>query len=148
MELEAKIKEDLKAALKGADTETRDVLRSLSSDIKNEFIKTRSELEDKQVLAIIRRNIKARKDAMEQFAQGGRQDLVAKEQAELTILEKYMPALMSEQEIEAIVNAVIAKMDEAEAKNFGSVMKEVMNQTEGRADGSLVSQMVKKALIG
>ena len=146
MELEDKIKEDLKEAMKKGDSETRDVLRSLTSDIKNEFIKTRKELEEKDVLNVIRRNIKSRKDSIEQFLAGGREDLAEKEKAELVILERYQPAQMSEDEIRSAVKSAVARLDEKDAKNFGIVMKETMKDTEGKADGALVSKIVKETL--
>jgi uncharacterized protein YqeY len=148
MKLEEQIKEDLKDAIKSGDGEKRDVLRFLSSDIKNEVIKTRKELEDKDVLAVVRKNIKSRKDSIEQFTKGGRADLAEREQAELSILEKYMPEQMSEEEVEVIVKKTVEKMDAEQAKNFGLVMKEIMKETDGRADGAVVSAVVKKTLIG
>jgi len=148
MELEEKIKSDLKEALRAGDGATRDVLRFLSSDIKNEAIRVRKDLEDKEVLAVIRKNIKSRKDSVEQFMAGGRADLAEKERAEIEILEKYMPTMMTEQEVEAVVKDVIGKMDAEAAKNFGMVMKEVVKAVDGRADGGMVSQLVKKTLIG
>ena len=148
MQLEDQIKEDLKNAIKSGDSATRDVLRFLTSDLKNEAIKTREVLGDKDVLNILKKNIKSRKDSIEQFVNGGREDLAAKEKAELSLLEKYMPAMMSEEEVARIVGETIANMDADAAKNFGNVMKEAMKATDGKADGSLVSQTVKKALIG
>ena len=148
MKLEEQIKTDLKEAMKSGDAQTRDVLRMLTSEIKNEAIKAQRELDDQAVLAVVRRSIKGRKDAMEQFIAGGRADLAEKEKSELPILEKYMPDMMSEAEIEAAVKDVLVGMDDAAKKNFGLVMKEVMNRTAGRADGSQVSAVVKKTLIG
>jgi len=148
MKLEEKIKEDLKEAIKTGDNARRDVLRFLSSDIKNEFIKLRKELDDKDVLAVVRKNIKSRKDSIEQYTSGGRADLAEKEQAELNILENYMPQQMSEAEIEKVVADVVTNMNESDRKNFGLVMKEAMKATDGRADGGLVSKIVKKTLVG
>lgn len=150
MELEEQIQEDLKDAIRNGDSARRDVLRFLSSDIKNEMIRIRGEreMEDKDVLAVIKKNIKSRKDSIEQFTRGGRADLATSELAEIAILEKYMPEEMSEVEIEAVVRRTLETMDAADAKNFGLVMKEVMKGTDGRADGALVSKIVKKTLIG
>lgn len=148
MELENKIKEDLKEAIKKGDTTVRDVLRMLTSDIKNETIKIQKELDDRDVLAVVRRNIKSRKDSIEQFSKGGREDLAEGEKAELAVLEKYQPQQMSEDEIRFAVEAVVARMEGDNAKNFGLVMKEAMKDVEGRADGTLVSKIVKEALIG
>lgn len=148
MELESKIKEDLKEAMKKGDNATRDVLRMLTSDIKNETMKVRKELDDKEVLGVVRKNIKSRKDSIEQFVKGGREDLAAQERAELPILEKYQPEQMSEEEIRVSVKKALANLDEKDAKNFGLVMKEAMKDIEGRADGALVSKIVKETLIG
>jgi uncharacterized protein YqeY len=148
MQLEEQIKNDLKDAIKSGESATRDVLRLLTSDMKNEAIKTRLELEDKDVLAVLKKNIKSRKDSIEQFIAGGRADLADKERAELSIIEKYMPPEMGAEEVEKIVKDTITKMDAASTTNFGSVMKAVMKAVDGRADGSVVSQTVKKALIG
>lgn len=148
MELESKIKEDLKEAMKKGDNATRDVLRMLASDIKNETMKVRKELDDKEVLGVVRKNIKSRRDSIEQFVKGGREDLAAQERAELPILEKYQPAQMSEDEIRASVKKALANLDEKDAKNFGLVMKEAMKDIEGRADGAIVSKIVKETLIG
>ena len=148
MELESKIKEDLKEAMRKGDSVTRDVLRMLTSDIKNETMKVRKELEDKDVLGVVRKNIKSRKDSIEQFVNGGREDLADKEREELAILEKYQPEQMSEDEIRSAVKKAIESLDEKEAKNFGLVMKESMKAVEGRADGVLVGKIVKETLIG
>ena len=148
MELESKIKEDLKDAMRKRDNATRDVLRMLTSDIKNETMKVRSELEDKDVLGVVRKNIKSRKDSIEQFSKGGREDLAEKEKSELAILEKYQPAQMGEDEIRIAVKKAIETLSESDAKNFGLVMKESMKDIEGRADGALVSKIVKETLIG
>jgi hypothetical protein len=148
MELENKIKEDLKEAMRKGDSVTRDVLRMLTSDIKNEGIKLQKELNDKDVLGVVKRSIKARKDSIEQYTAGGREDLAEKEKAELEVLERYQPAQMSEEEIRAAVKNVIGTLAESDAKNFGLVMKETMKATEGRADGALVSRIVKETLNG
>lgn len=148
MKLEEKIKEDLKEAIRQGDNATRDVLRFLTSDIKNEAIKVRRELEEKDILAVVKKNIKSRKDSIEQFVKGGREDLADKEKSEISILEKYQPEQMSEEQIEVIVKDVVGRMDEKDSKNFGLVMKEVMKETDGRADGAVVSKIVKKTLIG
>ncbi|MDD3006514.1 MAG: GatB/YqeY domain-containing protein [Candidatus Pacebacteria bacterium] len=148
MELESKIKEDLKEAMKKGDNATRDVLRMLTSDIKNETMKVRKELDDKEVLGVVRKNIKSRKDSIEQFVKGGREDLAAQEKAELVILEKYQPVQMGEDEIRLVVKKALVNLDEKDAQNFGLVMKEAMKDIEGKADGAIVSKIVKETLIG
>lgn len=148
MTLEEKIKTDLKNAIKTGDEATRDVLRFINSDIKNEEIKLRKDLEEKEVINVIKRGIKSRKDSIEQFLKGGREDLAEKERAEVSVLEKYMPQQMSESEIEAVVNEVVKEMAPDQVKNFGLVMKEVMKRVDGKADGAAVSNAVKKTLAG
>jgi len=148
MKIEEKIKEDLKTAMKGGDKAKVEVLRGISSDIKNEIINKQKTLEDSDVVAIVKKNIKSRKDSIEQFSKGGRKDLAEKEKAEVIILEEYMPEQMGEAEVESIVKKVVAEMNDTEVKNFGLVMKAVMKETEGKADGNLVSGIVKKTLIG
>jgi uncharacterized protein YqeY len=147
MEIENRIQSDLKEAIKSGDSFTRDVLRLLSSDIKNKAINDRKELTDEDVLAIVKKNIKSRKDSIEQFTKGGREDLAAQERSEVELLEKYMPEQMGQQQIEEIVKKVLSEMDASESLNFGIVMKKVMVEIQGKADGSVVSEIVKKALI-
>ena len=148
MKIEEKIKEDLKAAMKGGDKFKVEVLRGINSNIKNEIISKQKTLEDGDVVAIVKKNIKSRKDSIEQFSKGGREDLAEKEKAEVAVLEEYMPEQMGEAEVESIVKKVVAEMNDTEVKNFGLVMKAVMKETEGKADGNLVSGIVKKTLIG
>ncbi|MDD3190103.1 MAG: GatB/YqeY domain-containing protein [Candidatus Pacebacteria bacterium] len=148
MKIEEKIKEDLKAAMKGGDKFKVEVLRGINSNIKNEIISKQKTLEDGDVVAIVKKNIKSRKDSIEQFSKGGREDLAEKEKAEVAVLEEYMPEQMGESEVESIVKKVIAGMNDTEVKNFGLVMKAVMKEAEGKADGNLVSGIVKKTLIG
>jgi uncharacterized protein YqeY len=148
MEIENRIQSDLREAIKGGDFFTRDVLRLLSSDIKNKGINDRKELSDEDVLNIIRKSIKSRKDSIEQFTKGGREDLASQEKSEVELLEKYMPEQMGQQQIEEIVKRVLSEMDASESSNFGIVMKKVMVEINGQADGGVVSEIVKKALIG
>lgn len=146
METQKQVAEDLKAALKSGDTALRDVLRMLSADLKNKTIELQKELSEEEVVAVVKRNLKARQDSIEQFIAGGRAQLAAKEEAEMKILEKYLPAQMSAEEIEQTVKTVWSEVDEATRKNFGLLMKAVMQKVGNSADGKKVSEAVKKIL--
>jgi uncharacterized protein len=146
MNLKKKIISDLKDSMKVGDQITRGVLRMLNSDIKNAEIEKGGEAGDSEVIEIIKRSVKRRKDSIEQFAEGGRVDLVNKEKEELTVLEKYMPEQMSEEEIRKIVKKVILESGASDASAFGKTIGAVMKEAEGNADGSLVSGIVKEEL--
>jgi len=146
MNLRDKIKNDLKDAMKSGDNVTRDVLRMLNSDIKNVEIDLKKELADDDVVKIIKRNIKSRRDSIEQYKKGNREDLAVQEEKELKILEKYMPEQMNEEEIRKIVIDIIKKSEALGASDFGKVMGVVMRETKGIADGNVVSRIVKEEL--
>ncbi len=154
MNLKKKINDDLKNSMKSGDTTTRGVLRLLNSDIKNLEIEKSEEISENEIIEIIKKNIKRRKDSIEQYKNGNREDLADKEKEELTILEKYMPEQMSEEEIRRIVINVIKKSEMSSTPdsqsmsrtNFGKIMGLVMKETKGMADGNTVSEIVKKEL--
>jgi len=138
------LNQDLKLALKKRKEAKVLVLRMLLSAVKNELIaQKKDQADDELVLNILKREIKKRKEAIESFSKGNREDLVNKEQAELAILEVYSPPMMAVAEIEKIIKDVIDKIAESE-KNFGNIMKQVMVQVKNNADGKVVSQLVKK----
>jgi uncharacterized protein YqeY len=146
MNLRDKIKNDLKDAMKSGDNITRGVLRLLNSDIKNEEIDQKRELEDGVIVEIIKRNVKRRKDSIKQYKKGNRADLADKEKKELVILEKYMPEQMGEEEIRSIVKKVISELKVVGASEFGRVMGAVMKEFGSKADGNVVSRIVKEEL--
>ncbi|MCK4525451.1 MAG: GatB/YqeY domain-containing protein [Candidatus Andersenbacteria bacterium] len=146
MDLRDKIKNDLKDAMKSGDNVTRDVLRMLNSDIKNVEIDLKKELADDDVVKIIKRNIKSRKDSIEQYKKGNREDLAVQEEKELKILEKYMPEQMSEEKIRKIVIDIIKKSEASGASDFGKVMGMAMKEAGGNMDGNVVSRIVKEEL--
>ena len=143
-----KISEDLKIALRAKRKNELSVLRMLLAAIKNKKIEliAKDELTDEQIFAVIKSEIKKRKDSIEAYANGQRPDLVDQESAEIKILEKYCPAQMSEAEIEKIVEEVISSIKGANMSNFGQVMGQVMGRTKGQAEGNAVSALVKKIL--
>lgn len=141
-----RIKEDLSIALKQKKEPNISVLRMVISAVLNKEIERRGtsedpKLNDEELEAVIFSEIKKRRDSVESFEKGGRADLVAKEKAEIDILMGYMPEEMTEEEIRKIVKEIIKNH-----KDIGSVMKEVVPKTKGRADGSLVAKIVKEEL--
>jgi uncharacterized protein YqeY len=161
MSLKEKIQADLKENLKKDDKVLISVLRLLSSAIHNKEIEKRtklaktepqekleelSKLTDEEVLEVISSETKKRKEAILEFKKGNREDLVKKEKAELEILEKYLPEQSSEEEIKKLAKEAIEKVGAKEQKDIGKVMAELMPKVKGKADGSLVSKIVKDLL--
>lgn len=141
MTLSKQIDDDFIVAYKDKDEVKSSVLRLLKSAIKNEEIDKKESLEDDEAIKIVQREIKQRKDSIEQYEKGGRADLAEKEKNEITILEAYLPAQLTDDEIETIVK-IAAKED----NDFGKVMGKVMREVAGKADGGRVSQIVRKVL--
>ncbi|MFH1837673.1 MAG: GatB/YqeY domain-containing protein [Candidatus Omnitrophota bacterium] len=144
---EIKIMEELKTALKGGDKVKVSVIRMLISEIKNKKIAEKvKELNDDQILGIMRKTIKKHEESIDQFGKAGREDLVEKETREANILKGYMPEEMSEEEISKIVAQEIEEVDAKSMKDMGRVIKAVLDKTSGRADGKIVSVLVKNKL--
>jgi uncharacterized protein YqeY len=146
MGLREKIDDDVKEALKSGAKDKVSTLRMLNAALKNKQIDKRRPLTDEEVVETVRSLIKQRKDSIEQFAKGGRQDLVDKESAEVAVLEGYLPQQLSREEVESLVRDAIAKTGAQGAKDMGKVMKALIPAIGGRADGKLVSELVKHAL--
>lgn len=145
--LQDKINKDLVEALKAKDNAKISTLRMLNSAIHNAAIAKRpKELEEPDILDVIAKQIKQHSESIEQFKKGNRQDLVDKETKELEILKSYMPQQMNEEEITKAAQEAIAGLGPEDKKNMGKVMKLIMPKTKGRADGKLVSDIVKKCL--
>jgi hypothetical protein len=146
MGLRETIDGDIKGAMKSGAKDKVSALRMLSAALKNKQIEKRAPLTDGEVVDTVRSLIKQRKDSIEQFAKGGRQDLVDKETAEVAILEVYLPQQMGREEIEKLVREVIGQTGAQGAKDMGKVMKALVPLLAGRADNKLVSELVKGAL--
>ena len=146
MDLKEQIENDLKNSMKSGDNIIRGVLRMLFSDIKNVEINERKEINDEKIIEIIKKNIKSRKDSIEQYTKGNREDLANQEKNELEILEKYMPEQMSEDEVRKIVVNIISKSEAVSASDFGKIMGAVMKEIGNKADGNLVGGIVKEEL--
>jgi len=146
--LKARIDTDLKAALRSGDEVRKTALRMLMAAVRNAEIAAQRELDDDGVIALVQREIKQRRDSIEQFEKGGRADLVAKEQAEITALEPYLPEQLSVDEIRAIAEDVIASTGASGPGDKGKVMGPLMGRVRGKADGKLVNQVVGELLGG
>ncbi|OGI16457.1 MAG: hypothetical protein A2Z52_01335 [Candidatus Moranbacteria bacterium RBG_19FT_COMBO_42_6] len=139
----------MKAAMKEGDTAKRDTLRMLDSMIKNteiEKLKKEEGLNDEEVQAVIARAVKQRRDSVEQYKSGGREDLAGKESKEIEILSAYMPEQMSEDKIREIVKAVISETGAASKADIGKVMGQAMGRLKGQADGNVVKKIVEEEL--
>ena len=149
MTLKEKITSDLKEAMKAGDTLRRDTLRLIDSAIKNSEIekKKREEgLSDEEVLEVLGRAVKQRQDSIRQFEAGGRPDLAENEKVELEIIVPYLPAQLSQHEIELVVDEVFATAGQVAAADLGKIMGQVMARLKGKADGNLVREIVKSKL--
>ncbi len=147
MTLEERIDVDLEGALKSKDAIRVSTLRMLKAGIKNLAIEKRVErLEDVDVISVISRQIKQHHDSIEGFTKGARADLVDKERAELAILESYMPKQLSADELKAFIKSAIEKVGAKSKADMGKVMKTMMEEIKGQADGRLVSQLVFEEL--
>lgn len=146
MGLRDKIDADTKAALKSGAKDKVSTLRMLNAALKNKQIDKRRPLTEEEVIETVRSLIKQRKDSIEQFSKGGRQDLVDKETAEVAVLETYLPQQLAREELEVMVRDAISQTGAQGARDMGKVMKALIPMVGGRADGKLVSELVKNAL--
>ena len=146
MTLREKINEDMKTAMKARETEKLGAIRLLQAALKQKEVDERIVLTDDMILNIIEKMLKQRKDSIEQFTTGNRLDLVAKEEFEVGVLSAYMPQQMSEADVAAIVDAVIAETGATSAKDMGKVMNTLRPKVAGRADMGKLSAIVKARL--
>ncbi len=146
MSLKEQITEDMKAAMRAKDSGRLATIRLLTAAIKQKEVDERIDVSDEQVLAIIEKMNKQRKDSISQFEAGGRQDLADIEKAELAILSTYLPAALSEAEVQAEVAAAVTAVGAAGPQDMGKVMGVLKPKLAGRADMTAVSAMVKVAL--
>lgn len=146
MSLKEQITEDMKAAMRAKDSGRLATIRLLTAAIKQKEVDERIDVSDEQVLAIIEKMIKQRKDSISQFEAGGRQDLADIEKAELAILSTYMPAALSEAEVQAEVASAVSAVGASGPQDMGKVMGVLKPKLAGRADMTAVSAMVKAAL--
>ena len=146
MSLDDKITDDLKVAMKSGDSVRKNVLRLLKSQIRNKEIELGDQLTEDQEIQILNSAVKTRKESLELYKKGGRQDLVDQEAQELEIVQLFLPKPLSEDELSKAVDQVIDEFKVTSAKDFGTVMKEVMNRFRGRVDGKQVQELVRLKL--
>ena len=147
--LSDQVTEDIKTAMRAKDTTALGTLRALKSAIKNSAIEkggADAVLDDAEVTTVIRKQIKQRQDSINQFEQAGRAELAEKEKAEMEVLEKYLPAALTQDEIDQAVTEAIVETGASSRADMGKVMKVVQEKTDGRADGKTLSQAVQSKL--
>lgn len=137
---------DLKAALKAGDKTRTATLRLLIAALKNERIEKGRDLTPEEIEAVLRRAVKQRKDSIEQYARGGRQDLVDSERAELAVLEGYLPKGLTDQDLEAVIRSIVAEKGFSSSKDVGLLMKELMARHRGRVDGRRAQELARQIL--
>jgi len=146
MSLKARLIEDMKAAMKGGEKDKLLVIRLVNAAIKQREVDERIELDDAQVLAVLEKMLKQRRDSVSQFEAGGREDLAAIERFEIGVIQAYLPAQMGEAELEAVVAASIAEAGATGPQDMGKVMAVLKPKVAGRADMGALSGLVKKKL--
>ena len=148
MSLKEKLTADMKEAMKAREEgrQRLGVIRMVRGAIRQQEIDGQKELDDDAVLAVISKEVKQRRDSIEEFKKGGREDLVAQNEAEIAILMAYLPQQMAEDEIRKLVQDSITATGASSLKEMGKVMKELMPKVKGRADGKLVNQIVRELL--
>lgn len=146
MSLKQRILDDIKAAMKAGDKERLVTLRMLSAAIKQREVDERIEMDDAQTLAVVEKMIKQRRESIKQYEEGGRPELAAKEQAEIGILEDYMPEQLSDAEVDQLIDAAVKQTSASEMKDMGKVMGVLKPQIQGKADMGDVSKRIKARL--
>ncbi|MEO3947396.1 GatB/YqeY domain-containing protein [Gorillibacterium sp. CAU 1737] len=146
MTLNEQLNEDMKQAMKSQDKFKLSVIRMVRSAIKNIEIDQRKTLDDNEVLDILNREIKQRRDALQEFQKAGRDDLAESAQAEIAVIAKYLPQQLTEEEVQAIVRQTIQETGASSKADMGKVMSALMPKVKGRADGKLVNQVVQQNL--
>ncbi len=149
MIIQEKIQSEIVKAMKAKDSLRLDVLRGMKAAIKNKEIEKIRQLSESEVLQLLQTLVKQRKDSIEQFLKGKRNDLASKEQAELQIIESYLPEAVGEEEIKSVVSQVISEIQATSPSDIGKVMKEVLGRFSGkRVDGKVVNELVRSQLGG
>lgn len=146
MNLSEQLNEAMKAAMKAKDSLRLNAIRMIRTAIKNREIEERRELDDQAVISVLSTLVKQRKESAQVYREGGRPELAEKEEKELAIIQEFLPAQLNEVELRAIIEAAVNETGAASPKDMGKVMKVVTGKTLGRADGRLVSELVKARL--
>lgn len=140
------ILEDLKTAMKNQDKEKLSVIRMVKGAIQMSELNKKHELSDEEVIDVITKEIKSRKDAINEFKKGNREDLIEKNEREIAILSAYLPKQLNEEELNKIIDEVFVKINPTSSKDMGKIMKELTPQIKGKADMGMVSKIVKSKL--
>ncbi len=148
MSLKERITEDMKAAMRSGERERLSTIRLILAAIKQREVDERITLDDAQVLAVLEKMVKQRRESIAQFQSGGREDLVAKESAELRIVQSYMPAQLSDAEVAALIDEALRSTGAASIKDMGKVMGVVKAKAQGRTDMGALSARIKERLGG
>ena len=146
MTIQERLTQNMKTALKSNDKVQLETIRLLRSQLQNTSISKGKELSEEEVIEVIVKEVKKRKESIKMFEDGGRQDLVDKEKQELKILSSYLPKPLGEKELEEIISQAIKEVNAESMRDMGKVMALVMPKIKGRADGKLVQETVKKKL--
>lgn len=146
MDVRQRLTADLKTAMKSGDTETRDTLRLMLAAVKQVEVDDGAALDDAGVVAVLTKQAKQRRESITAYEAGGRGDLAVTEKAELAIIERYLPQMLSRAAVEEAAAAKIAELGVTDVKGMGRVMSALMSDLQGQADGKLVSDVVRKLL--
>lgn len=145
--IKERLKSDMIESMKAKEKERLETIRFLMAAIKKVEVDTRKDLDDAAVIAILNTSIKQRRDSIEQFRNGGREELAQKEEAELKLLQTYLPAQLSRAELEQLVVEAVKAVGATGPKDMGAVMKALMPKVAGKAEGSVISEVVKSKLV-
>lgn len=146
MALKERIQEDVKQAMRSRDRDRLAALRLVSAALKQKEVDERVELDDEQVLAVLDKMVKQRRESLEQYEKAGREDLAARERFELDVIQEYLPEPLSDEELDELIERTIREHGASSARDMGPVMKALRTQVQGRADLKAVSQAVKERL--
>ncbi|RYG74734.1 GatB/YqeY domain-containing protein [Lentibacillus lipolyticus] len=147
MPLIEQLNEDMKQAMKNKEKEKLAVIRMVKASLQNETIKLgKNNLSEDEDLAVLSRELKQRKDSLQEFKSAGRDDLVRKLETEINVIEAYMPHQLTEEELEAVVTSTIQEVNATSKKDMGKVMNTIMPKVKGKADGARINKLVQKHL--
>ena len=146
MQVLAKLQDDMKQAMKSGDAVSRDTLRMLIANLKQKELELKRELDAAEELAVLQKALKTREESVTQYDAAGRLDLVAKEKAEIAVVQRYLPAMLSEDETRTLVRATIQKLGISSKKDVGQLMKTLMAEHKGKIDGKLVQRVAGELL--
>jgi len=146
MSIQTELSTAMKEAMRGKQSERLGVIRMLRSAIKNAEIEAKKELGDDEIISLLATQVKQRRDAAQTYRDGEREELAAKEEAEIAILQEFLPAALSSAELQEIIETAVTELGAASMQDMGKVMQQVSAATRGRAEGRVVSEMVKQRL--